>query len=53
VTIKRVTADDFRKDPMFPRIERTVAAILANGKVVAPVSAPFMCSVVGARGRHL
>jgi hypothetical protein len=30
VTIKRVTADDFRKDPMFPRIERTVAAILCK-----------------------
>lgn len=33
----RVTVDDFRSDPMFPRIERAVAAILANGKVVAPV----------------
>jgi hypothetical protein len=33
----RVTADDFRKDPMFPRIARAVAALLAQGKVVAPV----------------
>jgi hypothetical protein len=33
----RVTADDFRKDPMFPRIARAVAALLAHGKVVAPV----------------
>jgi hypothetical protein len=33
----RVTVHDFRRDPMFPRIERAVAAILANGKVVAPV----------------
>ncbi len=33
----RVTVHDFRSDPMFPRIERAVAAILANGKVVAPV----------------
>lgn len=30
----RVTVDDLRSDPMFPRIERAVAAILANGKVV-------------------
>lgn len=29
--------DTFRSDPMFPRIERAVAAILAEGKVVAPV----------------
>ena len=34
---ERVTVGDFRSDPMFPRIERAVAAILANGKVVAPV----------------
>jgi hypothetical protein len=27
----------FRDDPLFPRIERAVAAILAKGKVVAPV----------------
>jgi hypothetical protein len=27
----------FRHDPLFPRIERAVAAILASGKVVAPV----------------
>jgi hypothetical protein len=33
----RVTADDFRKDPMFPRIARAVAALLAHGNVVAPV----------------
>ena len=30
---ERVTVHDFRGDPMFPRIERAVAAILANGKV--------------------
>ncbi|MCC6898749.1 MAG: hypothetical protein IT377_07225 [Polyangiaceae bacterium] len=34
---KRVTVQDFRSDPMFPRIERAVAAILVDGKVVAPV----------------
>ena len=33
----RVTVHDLRGDPMFPRIERAVAAILANGKVVALV----------------
>lgn len=32
-----VTVEDFRRDPMFPRIEHAVVAILANGKVVAPV----------------
>jgi hypothetical protein len=31
------TVDNFRDDPLYPRIERAVAAILANGKVVAPV----------------
>jgi hypothetical protein len=34
---KRVTVHDFRADPIFPRIERAVAAILTSGKVVAPV----------------
>ena len=33
----RVTVEDFRRDPMYPRVERAVATILANGKVVAPV----------------
>jgi hypothetical protein len=33
----RVTVSDFQSDPMFPRIERAVAAILVKGKVVAPV----------------
>lgn len=32
-----VSVRDFRADPMFPRIEHAVAAILATGKVVAPV----------------
>lgn len=32
-----MTVDDFRHDPMFPRIERAVAAIPAPGKVVALV----------------
>jgi hypothetical protein len=35
--VMRLTVDDFQHDPMFPRIERAVAAILANGKVVTPV----------------
>jgi hypothetical protein len=34
---KRVTVHDFRREPMFPRIERAVFAILTVGKVVAPV----------------
>jgi len=29
--------DNFCADPLFPKIERAVAAILAKGKVVAPV----------------
>jgi len=29
--------DDFRADPLFPRVERAVAAMLAKGNVVAPV----------------
>lgn len=33
----RPSADAFRADPMLPRIERVVADLLANGKVVAPV----------------
>jgi hypothetical protein len=33
----RPNVDDFRSDTMFPRVERAVAAILAGGKVVAPV----------------
>ncbi len=32
---ERMTADDFRSDPMFPRLERVVAAILTNGEIVA------------------
>lgn len=31
------TAENFRTDEMFPRIERAVGAILAKGHVVAPV----------------
>ena len=33
----RPTVDDFRGDPLFSRIERVVAKILVQGKVVAPV----------------
>jgi hypothetical protein len=35
--IERPTVVDFRNDRLFPRIERAVAAILAEGNVVAPV----------------
>jgi hypothetical protein len=31
------TLDAFRDDPLFPRIERAVTALLLKGKVVAPV----------------
>lgn len=34
---RRVSLETYRDDPLFPRIERAVAAILADGKVVAPV----------------
>jgi hypothetical protein len=33
----RVSVENFHTDPMFPRVERAVAAILVRGKVVAPV----------------
>jgi len=33
----RVTVANFHKDPMFPRIERVVADLLARGNVVTPV----------------
>ena len=34
---KTVSVSTFRSDPMFPSLERAVLAILATGKVVAPV----------------
>ena len=37
VVSERVTVHDFRREPMFPRIERAVFEILTVGKVVAPV----------------
>jgi hypothetical protein len=33
----RASVASFRDDALFPRIERAVAGLLANGKVVAPV----------------
>jgi hypothetical protein len=35
--MKKVSVDNFRSDPMFPRMERVVAEQLAKGNVVAPV----------------
>ncbi len=35
--MKKLSVDNFRSDPMFPRIERAVAELLAKGNVVAPV----------------
>lgn len=34
---KRLTADNYHDDPLYPRIVRAVEALLARGKVVAPV----------------
>jgi hypothetical protein len=34
---KRVSVDGFLGDPMFPRIKRVVADLLAKGNVVTPV----------------
>jgi hypothetical protein len=36
--MKKMSVDNFRSDPMFPRIERVVAEQLAKGNVVAPVA---------------
>ena len=33
----QVTVDDFRADPMFPKIERVVANLLVKGNVVTPI----------------
>ena len=33
----QVIVDDFRADPMFPKIERVVADLLVNGNVVTPI----------------
>src|SRR5215467_7525696 len=35
--MKKVSVDNFRSDPMFPRIECVVAEQLAKGNVVAPL----------------
>ncbi len=32
-----ISVANFRADPLFPRIERAVAGLLARGRVVAPV----------------
>jgi hypothetical protein len=45
----RVTVQDFRSDPMFPRIERVVAAILVHGKVVAPVDVLVRMDILAAK----
>lgn len=34
---EQVSVETYRDDPLFPRIERAVSAILTDGKVVAPV----------------
>jgi hypothetical protein len=35
--MKKVSVENYRSDPMFPRIERAVAGLLFKGNVVAPV----------------
>jgi len=35
--LSRVSVDSYRGDALFPHVERAVAALLANGKDVAPV----------------
>lgn len=37
MTRQAIGVDSFREDPLYPRIQRSVAAILQDGKVVAPV----------------
>lgn len=34
---RTVSVNNYRDDPLYPRIARSVAAILQNSKVVAPV----------------
>ncbi len=43
---ERVTVGGFRSAPVFPRVERAVAAILVNGKVVAPVDVPVKLDIL-------
>ena len=40
------TVDTFRDDPLYPRIERAVAAILETGKVVVPVDVLVRMDIV-------
>jgi hypothetical protein len=44
--VMRVIVDDFRRAPMFLRIERVVAAILARGKIVAPIDVLVMMDIL-------
>lgn len=41
--------ENYRADPMFPRIERAVLAILSRGKVVAPVDVLVTMDALSAR----
>lgn len=49
--MKQVSVDSFRSDPMFPRIERAVAALLAKGNMVAPIDVLVGLELV--RSEHL
>ena len=35
--VEEVTVGNFRSHPLFPRVQRAVVSILANGKVVTPI----------------
>jgi hypothetical protein len=43
-----VSIATFRADPLYPKVERAVAAILAKGKVVAPVDVLVVMGLLAA-----
>lgn len=45
----RLTVDNYRDDPLYPRIVRAVAPLLARGKVVAPVDVLMGMGLLDAR----
>lgn len=49
--VRSITPENYRFDPLFPRIERAVVAILASSKVVAPVD--VLVGMGALRAQHL
>jgi hypothetical protein len=49
--VRSITPESYRSDPLFPRIERAVLAILASSKVVAPVD--VLVGMGALRAQHL